>query len=132
MVELEPHRGFVVAPLSRLDVEDMFRLQADLACQLLVRASERLSTEDLDRLDAINGELADAAGRRDPAELERLEYAFHRAINRAADSRQLSWFLRNATAYLPQHFYSTDAEWRDGTIRAHRKILRGSCSALVV
>jgi DNA-binding GntR family transcriptional regulator len=124
MVELEPHRGFVVAPLSRLDVEDMFRLQADLACQLLVRASQALSDEDLNRLEEINNELAEAAGCPDPTELEHLEYEFHRAINRASRSRKLSWVLRGATVYLPRHFYSSDAEWRDGTVRAHKPILR--------
>ncbi|HVV14090.1 GntR family transcriptional regulator [Amycolatopsis sp.] len=124
MVELEPHRGFVVAPLSRLDVEDMFGLQADLATTLFGRAAEHLAADDLDELERMNEELAEAANRPDPAELERLEYDFHRAINRAAHSRKLSWFLRSATVYLPRHFYSSDAEWRDLTVSAHRKILR--------
>ncbi|KAA9149216.1 GntR family transcriptional regulator [Amycolatopsis acidicola] len=124
MVELEPHRGFVVAPLSEVDVADMFELQAGLATTLLGRAAANLSAGDLDELERLNDELADAANVPDPAELERLEYDFHRAINRAAHSRKLSWFLRNATVYLPRPFYSSDPEWRELTVASHRKILR--------
>jgi DNA-binding GntR family transcriptional regulator len=124
MVELEPRRGYVVQPLSRLDVEDMFEVQADLACRLVARAAPVLTAGHIEQFTAINEELARAAEVPDPAELERLEYEFHRAINLAARSRKLSWFLRRATVYLPRHFYSTDAEWRAGTVRSHRKLLR--------
>ncbi|WP_115944708.1 GntR family transcriptional regulator [Amycolatopsis thermalba] len=124
MVELEPRRGYVVQPLSRQDVEDMFAVQSDLACTLVGRATLRLTAEDVQRFTAINDDLLRAAEAADAAELERLEYEFHRAINLVAQSRKLSWLLRNVSVYLPQHFYSTDAEWRFGAVRSHKKLLR--------
>src|SRR5512139_3740092 len=39
MVQLEPHRGHVVAPLSRRDVEDIFWLQAAIAKELAAAAT---------------------------------------------------------------------------------------------
>ncbi|WP_242424773.1 GntR family transcriptional regulator, partial [Frankia sp. EI5c] len=34
MVELEPRRGYVVAPLSQQDIRDLFSLQGDIAGEL--------------------------------------------------------------------------------------------------
>jgi DNA-binding GntR family transcriptional regulator len=78
MVELEPRRGFVVSPLSRQDVEDMFRLQADLAAQLVARATDLISDEQLRHVALVAEELAAAQGHQ---ELSALEYEFHRLIN---------------------------------------------------
>ena len=48
MVQLEPHRGHVVVPLSRGDIEDIFWLQATIAKELAATAAERI-TEARDR-----------------------------------------------------------------------------------
>lgn len=124
MVDLEPSRGYVVAPLSRQDIEDVFRLQADLAGELAARAAARMTGEELDGLAEIQTELTAAAKDSDPARLERLEYEFHRAINLAAHSRKLSWFLSSASRYLPQHFYSASAAWRKSVVRDHKAVLK--------
>lgn len=124
MVELEPSRGYVVAPLSRQDIEDVFGLQAELAGELTARASKRLTDEVLDQLDATQKELVAALRSVDTAAVERHEFEFHRLINQTADSRKLSWFLRSATRYLPQHFYSADTGWRKSVRRDHNAIIK--------
>ena len=43
MVQLEPHRGHVVVPLTRGDIEDIFWLQATIAKELAVTAAERIT-----------------------------------------------------------------------------------------
>ena len=43
MVELEPRRGYVVAPLSKQDILDVFTLQGDIAGELAARAASRLT-----------------------------------------------------------------------------------------
>ncbi|HUL99567.1 MAG TPA: GntR family transcriptional regulator, partial [Mycobacterium sp.] len=43
IVVLEPHRGHVVAPLSRRDVEDIFWLQATIARELAATAAEQIT-----------------------------------------------------------------------------------------
>jgi DNA-binding GntR family transcriptional regulator len=123
LVELVPHRGYLVAPLSRQDVEDTFDLQAELAGKLAARAAVRRTTADLVKLDEIQTELTSAAAAPIVEAVETLEFEFHRTINRIADSRKLAWFLRTATRYLPQHFYSTDPAWRSAMVDDHLAIL---------
>ena len=43
MVQLEPHRGHVVLPLSRADIADIFWLQATIAKELAASAAERIT-----------------------------------------------------------------------------------------
>src|SRR6478735_10081456 len=47
MVQLEPHRGHVVLPLTRQDIEDIFWLQATMARELAVSATDRITERDI-------------------------------------------------------------------------------------
>ena len=58
MVLLEPHRGHVVAPLSRRDVEDIFWLQSTIAKELAAAATERITDDEITELERLNDELA--------------------------------------------------------------------------
>ena len=60
MVQLEPHRGHVVAPFTRGDIEDIFWLQATIATELARGRTERITDEEIDELERLNDELADA------------------------------------------------------------------------
>jgi DNA-binding GntR family transcriptional regulator len=120
MVELEPRRGFVVSPLSRQDVEDMFGLQADLAAQLVGRATTLITDQQLDHLTQVAAELAGAEGHQ---ELSTLEYEFHRLINKAADSRKLARFLDMASRYTPARVYTGDPQWRVQVVADHAAIV---------
>jgi DNA-binding GntR family transcriptional regulator len=120
MVELEPRKGYVVSPLSKQDVHDLFQVQGDIAGELAARVAAVITDAQLDDLV-----MADKAVRRAkrPADVERLEFGFHRAINRIAAARKLSWFLRTATRYTPVRFYSADAGWRGGMKQDHEALL---------
>ena len=59
MVQLEPHRGHVVVPLTRGDIEDIFWLQATIARELAASAAERITDAEIDELERLN----DDAGR---------------------------------------------------------------------
>ena len=120
MVELEPRRGFVVSPLSRRDVEDMFRLQADLAAQLVVRAAALITDDQLRHVAHIADELAAAQGHQ---ELSTLEYEFHRLINKAAASRKLARFLDIASRHVPARVYTSDPQWRTQVVADHSALL---------
>ena len=89
MVELQPRRGYLVAPMSRQDIEDVFALQANLAGELAARASRRVDAEQLAELHRLQEGLREAAGEVRLPELEQLEFAFHRLINRVTESRKL-------------------------------------------
>lgn len=125
MVTLEPRRGYVVTSISRQDIDDMFGLAAELAGELGRRAAQRISTEEFADLVGVNTELTAAIRQTRIEDVQRLEYDFHRAINRAARSRKLAWFLTTASRYLPQTFYTSDPAWRANTLRDHDAILTG-------
>ncbi|GIE95422.1 GntR family transcriptional regulator [Paractinoplanes rishiriensis] len=123
MVELEPRKGYVVAPLSQQDVIDLFQLQGDIAGELAARVAARITEAERDELALANKALLRAAGSRRTADIERLEYEFHRTINRLAGARKLSWFLHTATRYTPARFYAADPAWRDGMRADHEALL---------
>lgn len=60
MVNLVPHRGYVVADLTRQDVADIFWLQSVLAVELAVRTASTITSAELDRLAELNEALQDA------------------------------------------------------------------------
>lgn len=128
MVQLEPHRGHVVVPLTRGDVEDIFWLQATIAKELAATAAERITEAEIDELDRLNEELAAAVGRQDAQEIASAEFAFHRAFNLSTGRIKLAWFLLHVARYLPGQIYAGDPHWGAGTVAGHRELtaaLRG-------
>jgi DNA-binding GntR family transcriptional regulator len=123
MVELEPRRGYVVAPMSRQDILDVFTLQGDIAGELAARVAGRITAAELVELSTVDRKLGTATRARRVADIERLEYEFHRALNRIADARKLSWFLRTATRYTPARFLSSDPGWRSAMRTDHEALL---------
>ena len=123
MVRLLPRRGFVVSPLSRVDIEDLFDIQADLAGELAARAAARITEAQVASLEALNDRLLQAVAAGDSDRIEVLEYQFHRALNLCAESRKLGYVLRSASQYLPRHFYSSDVRWRRAVRRDHARLL---------
>ena len=63
MVELVPHRGYLVSPLSRQDIEDIFWLQGQIAVKLALRAMDSITADQLAELTELNADLR-AGGRR--------------------------------------------------------------------
>lgn len=123
MVELEPRKGYVVAPLSQQDILDVFQLQGDIAGELAARVAGRITEAQLAELVLADRALARATRARRVADIERAEYEFHRTVNRMAQARKLSWFLHTATRYTPARFYSADPAWRAGMRAAHEELL---------
>lgn len=76
LLEARPNRGFVVAPFRRQELSDLYELISMLETAAL-RDVPR-PTAHLARLDALNRELADAAG--DPWRAVRLDSAWHREL----------------------------------------------------
>lgn len=123
LVELVPHRGYVVSPLSRSDIDDVFWLQGKIAEELASRAALTIRSEAVMELADLNERFAAAVKVRDDTRIEHLEFTFHRTLNRAAGATKLSWFLHNAVQYTPVRFYSSDPEWGLEAVAAHNRIL---------
>jgi DNA-binding GntR family transcriptional regulator len=123
MVQLEPHRGHVVSPFTRGDIEDIFWLQAVIAGQLARSAAERITDEQIDELERLAEIVADAIGRQDTADVVDAEFAFHRAFNRASGRIKLAWFLLHAARYLPPHIYANDSQWGHNAVVNRREMI---------
>lgn len=122
MVQLEPHRGHVVVPLSRTDVEDIFWLQATIAKELAATATARITAAEIDELDRLNDDLAAAVERHDSEEIAAAEFAFHRAFNLATGRIKLAWFLLHVARYLPGQIYAGDPQWGVAAVAGHREL----------
>ena len=122
MVQLEPHRGHVVVPLTRADVEDIFWLQATIARELAATAAERISDAEIDQLDRLNDDLAAAVDRHDADEIAAAEFAFHRAFNLTTGRIKLAWFLLHVARYLPGEIYAGDPRWGVAAVAGHREL----------
>ena len=123
MVQLEPHRGHVVVPLSRQDIDDIFWLQATIAEELAATATDHITDEEIDELDHINEALAAAVGSGDADAIAALEFAFHRVFNQASGRIKLAWFLLHAARYTPVMVYAADPEWGAAAVDNHRKLI---------
>ncbi|ORW84528.1 GntR family transcriptional regulator [Mycobacterium sp. IEC1808] len=123
MVQLEPHRGHVVLPLSRQDIEDIFWLQSTIAQQLAAAATDHITDAEIDELDRINNSLEAAVGSSEPTTIAGIEFAFHRVFNQASGRIKLSWFLLNAARYMPAEVYAADPEWGAATVAHHRELI---------
>ncbi|OLT25462.1 hypothetical protein BJF79_12710 [Actinomadura sp. CNU-125] len=122
-VVLEPRRGFVVAPLSKQDVADLFWVQAGIAAELTARAAPRLDDAALGDLDAFHSGLEHARTVRRPDLMERHNRDFHRRINLAAASPKLAWAMGTAARYVPRGLYGGVPDWPRLAVRDHRRIL---------
>lgn len=123
MVQLEPHRGHVVLPLTPQDIDDIFWLQATIARELAEAATANVTDADIDELDRINNSLQDAVGTSDPETVAGIEFAFHRVFNQASGRIKLAWFLLNAARYMPVLVYAADPQWGVAAVDNHRKLI---------
>jgi DNA-binding GntR family transcriptional regulator len=123
MVRLEPHRGHVVAPLSRGDIEDIFWLQETITRELAASAAERISDGEIDELERLNDALAVAVDGGDPDAVALAVFAFYRVFNRATGRIKLAWFLLHVGRYLPPQVYAGDPSWGPKAVDIHRRLI---------
>jgi DNA-binding GntR family transcriptional regulator len=123
MVQLEPHRGHVVLPLTRQDINDIFWLQATIAKELAATAAEHITDTEIDDLDRITDSLAAAVAAADAEAIAATEFAFHRAFNHATGRIKLAWFLLHVARYMPLMVYAADPGWGAAVVENHRQLI---------
>ncbi|BBX19294.1 GntR family transcriptional regulator [Mycolicibacterium duvalii] len=123
MVELQPHRGHRVVPLTRKDIEDIFWLQSTIAQELAATTTRRITDAQIDELDRLNHALAAAVRDDDPQAITLAEFTFHRAFNRASGRIKLAWFLLHAARYLPPQLFATDPAWGAAAVASHDRLI---------
>lgn len=128
LLEELPRRGFRVAPLSRADVHDLFRVHGMIAGLLAERAAETIDDKTLGQLQRNHEQIVQLVHKRmlvadRASQIEELNFEFHQAINRVPDARRLRWFLRAASRFIPRQFYEAIPEWIEETVRDHPPII---------
>ena len=122
-VKLVPRRGFMVESFTAEDVHDIFWAQAKLAGELAARAAKRITADELATLESILADYDKAVATGDDERVGDLGHAFHRVINKAADSNRLALILSSVVQHLPNRFYATLEGHVEGTRDDHRKII---------
>lgn len=122
-VQLEPRRGFMPAPLTRQDVQDLFEAQAHFAGELAARAAERITEAGLAALERTQDDLERASKSRDENAIEEANHHFHRVINQAARSPKTAWLLQLVVRYAPRRFYSSIQGWSQASVDDHHLVL---------
>jgi DNA-binding GntR family transcriptional regulator len=121
-VRLVPRRGFVVAPFTRQDVRDIYWAQAQLAGELAARAAKSMSAEQVRALAENLEDYERAVGAGDDERATALGHAFHREINKAAESPRLALLLGSVVSHVPNRFY-TAIEGDAGSTRESHRLL---------
>ncbi len=121
LVEIAPRSGVKVLGISPGATMDNFAILAALSGKAAEWAADRISPDDLGRLERLAGSLAatplgpDAVG---------LNWQFHRVINEAARSAQLLSLIRQAVRLIPSNFLEVikvhDSSEHDQLVRALR------------
>ena len=123
MVQLEPHRGHVVLPLSRQDIDDIFWMQATIAKELAASAAQRITDAEIADLERLTDMLTTAVAGGDVEAIASTEFAFHRAFNHATGRIKLAWFLLHVARYMPLMVYAADPEWGAAAVQNHREVV---------
>ena len=123
LIAQQPHRGFMVLPVTGRDVADVANMQAHVGGELAARAAVNITDDQLRELKQIQAELEEAYGGDDNERTVRLNHQFHRAINVAADSPKLAQLMSQITRYAPESVFPAIEGWPEQSIKDHRRIL---------
>lgn len=123
-VEQEPRRGYRVSPITRGDVGDVFLVQSIIAGELAARAARAATDSLLTSLESLQERMRTAASAEAYDQVERLNHAFHKTLNNAAESRKLAWLLSVTVHYVPGRFYAMIPGWLDASTKDHEAILK--------
>ncbi|MGA5545738.1 GntR family transcriptional regulator [Mycobacterium sp. NPDC051198] len=123
LLKQQPRRGFLVLPVTRRDIDDVAGVQAHIGGQLASRAAGQITDGQLGELDRIQRELEVAYTDNDHEAAVRLNHAFHRGVNRAAESPKLAQLMSQITRYALESVYPTVEGWPEQSTHDHRRIL---------
>ena len=103
----EKHRGFVVAPLDRQDIKDVFDVHASIGGELAARAARRANPEFLAKLEKLQETIEESLEQGDLATADNANAEFHETVVNHARSSKLAWLFDIGVRFVPTSvFYS--------------------------
>jgi DNA-binding GntR family transcriptional regulator len=127
----ERHRGFVVAPLDRQDIKDVFEVHASIGGELAARAARRATDEFIAKLEKLQDTFEEALEKEDLATADNANTEFHETIVNHAESAKLAWLFDIGVRFVPRSvFYSPESPVAQhkknedhGSVLGHHEIL---------
>ncbi len=126
-IESRQSRSFRILPTTRDDIQDVYWLHAILAGELTARACRLAGPGVVAELQDIQRSWEGlSAGQVE--ELERLNFQFHKTINRAANSPKVISMLRMTIRQIPERFYALVPTWKEMSEVGHRAVVEAIAS----
>jgi DNA-binding GntR family transcriptional regulator len=122
-VTQEPNRGFRVAAIRRVDVEDAYTVYSFVAGELASRAARSINEQELERLRALDHQI-EVADRDDAERIEGLNYELHQVVYDAAESPRLVWFVDAASRFVPRRYWASIDGWWEHNRTGHAVIIQ--------
>jgi DNA-binding GntR family transcriptional regulator len=103
LVSMQTHKGAVVTTIPTEQVKELFELRAMLECDILRRALERCTDQDIADARMILEELEESYRQGDMASWGSLNWAFHKRLYTAADRVQTLGILQGINLRTERH-----------------------------
>jgi DNA-binding GntR family transcriptional regulator len=126
LIEAEPHRSAVVAPLSMVEIEDLYQSRRVLESMLAEVGAARLSDADLRQMARALDMQDQAVKAEDPDRFTELDREFHFLLYRSAGyvhAYDIVQGLRGASERYVR-FYAVYQNGAAESLREHRQILQ--------
>jgi DNA-binding GntR family transcriptional regulator len=94
-IVMVPRKGAYVADISFKDIADVFEIRAALEGLASALAAERITDEELEEMERLLVEKAEAIGNNDMERLVEVDTKFHEAIYRASRNQRLFTIINN-------------------------------------
>lgn len=117
------NRDAVVANVTPDDILDAFRVSAHLHALAAVRAINRGTDEERQRLVETHHQLVEAIKKKDLVLSAELNGRFHRQLNRMSHSTPILTALRRVTAFVPDDFVKEAPEYALQGLEEHESIM---------
>jgi DNA-binding GntR family transcriptional regulator len=123
MITGRTNHTFRVARMTRNDVEDIYWMHGVLAGILSERACRNSTPELIATLEELQERLLKARTTGDMEAVERLNWQFHREVNKSADSPKILATLRTVVAQIPNHLYTMLEGPLESSVRDHPMLI---------
>ncbi len=123
LIDYHPHRGAIVAPLTALEIKEIYEMRVPLEALALRLAVPKLDTP---HLVAARRAIDDSSGSATAALFGSLNWRFHHALYEAADRPRLLNAIRNLYIHASRwpRFQKHQRKSFAAIIAEHREILR--------
>ena len=125
LVVMLPRKGAYVANVSLKDVIDVLEIRASLEGLAASLAAERISDEDIKKLEAIVDEFKEGVSESDVESLLKKDVEFHECIFKATNNKKLHQFINSLweQVYRFRVTYISDYDSTVNIIEEHKMIL---------